>query len=198
VTRSRTRHPAADSGFSLLEVMVTMAVMSVVTALFTTGIVQIYSATNNNEALTVATQQIHNAFLRLDRDIRYASGISIEGTGTTGGKYVEYAVTNTGTAVCGQLRVTTAGLLQTRSKTGTAAASAWSTLASGLVFAASSLTRSPASSGGSPYQQLNVSLLATSGAGKSAQSDAVGFSFTALNTSTLTSSDTGCRSLGRP
>ena len=36
------RTPAArDEGFSLIELMVSMALMSVVTALFTTGIVQV-------------------------------------------------------------------------------------------------------------------------------------------------------------
>jgi prepilin-type N-terminal cleavage/methylation domain-containing protein len=197
--------PAGEAGFTLMEVTVTLSLMSIVTALFSTAIVQLFSATNNNEALAVATAQLHNAFVRLDRDIRYASGISKPGSAGAGGnEYVEYAITNTGTTVCTQLRlVVSTGLLQTRSKTGAGPASAWSTLASYLT-SASSFTRVPASTSTKPFQQLDVALRAQVGSSStgsattgSAKSQTVQYTFTALNTSPTTASDGVCNSLAR-
>jgi len=187
-----------------MEVTITLSVMSVVMALFSTAIVQLYSATNNNEALTIATQQLHNAFVRLDRDIRYASGISQPGDVAGGNEYVEYAITNTGTTVCTQLRlVGSTGLLQTRRKIGTGSTSAWSTLASYLT-AAKSFTRTTASTGGKPFQQLDISLTARVGAGRTAgtttggaKRQTVQYTFTALNTTPATASSTVCNSLAR-
>src|SRR4051794_12482703 len=75
--------PPDDDGFSLIELMVTMTVMSIVMTLFTAGMVQLFSAQNHSDALTGASQQVHVAFVRLDRELRYSSGISAPGTATS-------------------------------------------------------------------------------------------------------------------
>jgi prepilin-type N-terminal cleavage/methylation domain-containing protein len=199
VIRSRPRRPAGDDGFSLTEVIVSMTVMSVVTALFTTAIIEIYSNTNSNESLTLTTQQIHNAFIRLDRGIRYSSGISDTSTGgKAGGPWVEYALTNTDTTICTQLHLSTDGRLETRTKTGTQPATAWTTLASNLDATASSLVRTLGDANKNPYQQLAVNLTATAGSGTTKKRDTVSFTYTALNTTPDTDSDAICATLDRP
>lgn len=197
MVRSGARHPARDDGFSLTEIMVTMSVMSVVTLLFTTGVAQLFAAQRHSDAVTSATQQIHTAFLRLDRDIRYASGINTGSTVASGNTYVAYAITNTGIVICNQLRLTPAGLLQARQKTGAAAVGGWQTLASELIQP-SSLTTYPATDGGNAYQQLVVSLTARGGGATAAERETATFTFTALNSSVATSDDVVCNSLDMP
>lgn len=196
MTRSTARLGARDNGFSLIEVMVSMSVMSIVVVLFTGGIMQLYQAQNRSEAVTSVSQQIHTAFVRLDRDIRYSAGISVPATVTSGNEYVEYEITNTGAAICTQLRITPAGQLQTRKKIDSAVAGPWSVLASQLVDP-SSFTRTPASVGGNAYQQLVVSLTAQAGGAAATEKETAAFTFTALNTTTVTTSDSVCNSLDR-
>jgi prepilin-type N-terminal cleavage/methylation domain-containing protein len=189
------RTPARrDDGFSLVELMISMALMSVVTALFTTGIVQVYRAQSFTDDVTETSLQIHDAFIRLDADVRYAAGISVPGTAGAN-QYVEYLVSNSGTDVCSQLRLTGDGFLQLRRKTGTAAPSAWTVLASQLVSPVS-FARVPATANGNAYQQLSVTLTAQP-AGNTAQQESSSYTFTALNTSLDTASDTVCNSLDR-
>jgi prepilin-type N-terminal cleavage/methylation domain-containing protein len=196
MTRSAVCLRAGDSGFSLIEVMVTMSVMSIVVVLFTGGIIQLYKAQNRSDAVTGVSQQIHTAFVRLDRDIRYSAGISVPATVSSGNEYVEYQITNTGAVVCTQLRITPAGQLQTRRKIDSAAAGPWSVLASQLVDP-SLFTRTPASDGGNAYQQLVVSLTAQANGAGVAEKETAAFTFTALNTTISTSSDSVCNSLDR-
>lgn len=194
------RTPAPrDDGFSLIELMISMALMSVVTALFTTGIVQVYQAQNFTDDVTETTLQINNAFIRLDADVRYAAGISDPGT-ANGSQYVEYLKANTGTDVCTQLRLTPGGQLQQRRKSGTQDTSGWSVLASQLV-SPSSFTRALATDSGNAYQQLAVTLTAQP-VGKTTQQESSSYTFTALNTSSSTpgslSASAACNALDRP
>lgn len=69
-----------DAGTSLMELMVTMGLMSVVTLVFTTGIVQVYWGNRRTETQSVGQSQLHVAFQRFDRQLRYASSISEPGT----------------------------------------------------------------------------------------------------------------------
>jgi prepilin-type N-terminal cleavage/methylation domain-containing protein len=196
------RTPAArDDGYSLVELMISMTLMSVVTALFTTGIVQVYRAQTFTDDTTETSQQIHNAFIRLDADVRYASGISVPGI-AGGSQYVEYLVDNTGNDVCTQLRLTADGRLQLRRQTGSAVPTAWSVLASQLVpptplTAAVSFARTPANPNGNAYQQLSVALTAQPVGSSSSQQESSTYTFTALNTAVDTASDTVCNSLAR-
>jgi prepilin-type N-terminal cleavage/methylation domain-containing protein len=194
------RTPAhADDGFSLIELMISMALMSVVTALFTTGIVQVYQAQNFTDDVAETSLQINNAFIRLDADVRYAAGISDPGT-ANGSQYVEYLKSTGGTDTCTQLRLTTTGQLQQRTTTGTQATSSWSVLASQLV-SPSSFARALATDSGNAYQQLALTLTAQP-VGKTAQQESSSYSFTALNTSSSTpaslSGSAACNALDRP
>jgi prepilin-type N-terminal cleavage/methylation domain-containing protein len=103
---------AGDAGVSLIEVMVTMAIMSTVGVIFTGAILQLHGAANAVEAMVQAQTQVRLAFQRLDREIRYAHGITVpttvdEAAAYPGAWYVEFlgVDTQTDAAQCSQLRL---------------------------------------------------------------------------------------------
>ena len=80
-----------DHGFTLIEMVVSMAIMSVIMAVVTAAISQIYSATNRVDTASYNRSQLTIAFRRLDAEMRYATWIATPGlVGTR--YYVEYAV----------------------------------------------------------------------------------------------------------
>jgi type II secretory pathway pseudopilin PulG len=187
-----------DAGVTLIDVVVSMTIMSVFLAMFTTGILQIYRGTNKTEAITNAQSQLNVVFLRLDKEIRYGSGISVPNATASGGYYFEeYLTSNTGTAICTELRYDPAGKQLSR-RTWTQGVtplvpSAWLPLVSMV----------NATGGGSPFsllaadstynfQRLRLMLTAVFGAGATSASKAIDVTFSALNTSLTTSSDTVC------
>jgi prepilin-type N-terminal cleavage/methylation domain-containing protein len=186
------RTPAGpDDGFSLIELMISMALMSVVTALFATGIEQVYQAQKFTDALSETSGQINNAYVRLDADIRYATAISDPGA-AGGSQYVEYLRNDTGADVCTQLRFSPAGQLQQRTNSAAKGLTGWSTLASQLVGPVS-FTRTLASDTTYAYQQLAVVLTAQpTGTGPT---ESATYTFTALNTSATTPSSLGTNAL---
>jgi prepilin-type N-terminal cleavage/methylation domain-containing protein len=94
--------PRDDRGFTLLEMVVSMAIMSVVMTVVTAGITQIYSAANRVDTGSYNRSQLTIAFRRLDAEVRYATWIATPGlVGTR--YYVEYAVP----AGCRQLKLDT-------------------------------------------------------------------------------------------
>jgi len=187
--------PGRDAGFTLVELVVALSIMATALALFGAGIGQIYSTARATEALTVAASQSHTAFLRLDREIRYAAGISVPAQ-VDGDWYVEYATTAAGEQTCHQVRIGAApGVLQIRDQRGAGEPGPWNTLASG-VASPSSFSRTGAATGGSQYQQLTVALTLRAGP-DSGRRRSAGFTFTALNTTVDTASDAVCAGMGR-
>ena len=65
-----------DSGVTLIELVVSMTIMAVMMTAFTTAVVQMYQAANKTESMSNAQAELNNVFLRLDRIVRYAAGIS--------------------------------------------------------------------------------------------------------------------------
>jgi hypothetical protein len=83
-----------------------MTLMSIVMSIFTTGIIQIYRSVVRTEAVSGAQSQLNTAFLRLDREVRYAAEISEPGPGPGREPRVEFRTSHTGDAVtCTQLRL---------------------------------------------------------------------------------------------
>jgi type II secretory pathway pseudopilin PulG len=182
-----------DGGTTLIEVVVSMSIMSVFMAMFTVGVVQMSRAANKNEATSTAQSQLNIAFMRLDKEIRYAAGVSAPGS-VSGDPYVEYLITNSGTPLCTQLRLlVTSGQLQHRTwvqGSSPLTPSAWIPLAS-QVSATQPFTFFPADSTYN-FQRLQLKLVATSGAGPTATAKQTDVTFTAMNTSLSTSSATVC------
>ncbi|MEU4214703.1 hypothetical protein [Actinoplanes sp. NPDC026623] len=210
-----------DAGTSLVEMLVTMGIMSVMMVVFTTAILQVYRTVSATETLNDAQNELSRAFQRFDRELRYASWISSVGTGSTW--YVEFAGANP--TKCNQLRLVSGppgsdaqGVLQLLTWTlGTppAPGTPGQTIASQIVTSGAGLApfftkqdygampyASPTAtpSGGavgadfkSVFQRLRIQLTTMTGVG-TAQIDTT---FTALNTTDNTPATNGC-SEGRP
>lgn len=83
------RSVSEDAGTSLLELVVGMLVMGVFMTIFTGAVVSMARTTTKVEAVTSSAAQVNNAFLRLDKLVRYADAITTAGQGASGGWYVE-------------------------------------------------------------------------------------------------------------
>jgi prepilin-type N-terminal cleavage/methylation domain-containing protein len=70
---------ASDDGFTMIDVVVTMVILGIVMALFSSAMYQIYGAQERTETTANSQSQIVTAFQRLDKQIRYASAISRQG-----------------------------------------------------------------------------------------------------------------------
>ncbi len=189
--RERLRAAATDDrGFTMTEIVVTMTVMSVVMAIFTGGIVQMFNTSDKSESLAASQAQNNIAFLRLDKQIRYASGISTPGA-VNSAPYVEYLLSSTGTATCYELRLKDAKLQQRVWVQGTSASgSPWTVLASGVTstqpftYLAANATFN--------FQRLRLRLTATYGGNKTLSAANTDITFTAVNTTLGTSSAAVC------
>jgi prepilin-type N-terminal cleavage/methylation domain-containing protein len=179
-----------DRGFTMTEIVVTMSVMSVVMAIFTAGVVQMYNTSNKTESLAVSQDQSNTAFLRLDKQIRYASGISTPGT-AGGAPYVEYLLSGSGTATCYELRLTESKLQQRIwPQGGSIALSPWTVLSNG-VSSGQPFTYLPPDATFN-FQRLRLQLTSTYGGNQTLSSANTDITFTALNTTLGTSSASVC------
>jgi len=187
------RAPAGDRGVTLIEVVVSMSIMTLFMAMFTVGMVQLYRSANKSEAVGLAQSQINIAFLRLDKELRYAAGISVPGQ-VGADPYVEYLVTSTGAAVCSQLRLQIASAqLQRRTWIRGSVPlnpGPWTVLASNISSPAP-FTLHPSDATFS-HQRLQLSFTATTGPATAATTRTTDVTFTALNTSMSTTSTSVC------
>lgn len=179
-----------DGGYSLVEMLVVLGIISVVGAVATTGILQVYRTNVAAESDSAVQNQLSVALLRLDKSIRYAYSIgTVHNEGAADTPYVEIMVvekerpTDTTYAKrCLQLRLTGPDprslQLQSRSWTlPSGAPGAWQPLASNLVGGAVPFARTQ------PTQAVNHQLLTirlSAGSGTTTKTSAV--TYTALNT----------------
>lgn len=185
------REPGGDAGVSLVEVVVSMTIMSIFMAIVTAAAVQMFRYEADTVTATSAKTQIHIAFLRLDKDIRYASAISVPDP-----SYVEYLRTDLRDSVCTELWMDPADR-QLRQRTwvqGTTPGSSWSTIVSG-VSATQPFTLEPPVL---PFstQRLRVNVVVAP-AGDTGPSRVMDVTFTAANSTSSTASGSVC-SEGRP
>jgi hypothetical protein len=95
-----------DRGTSLIEVVVGMLIMTIFMGMFTGAVVIMNSAERKVEAVNNTSTQLNQAFLSLDRTVRYAAAIS-QPSSVSGNWYVELLSSNTGTKRCTQYRLDT-------------------------------------------------------------------------------------------
>jgi prepilin-type N-terminal cleavage/methylation domain-containing protein len=213
---SRRLHGAGrprDAGFTLMEMMVGMALMGVFLTMFGGAITMMYASANKSESLNDTTAQLNQAFNRLDNSVRYASAITAPGKGAAPASdwYVEFQTSNTPTVVCTQLRINQASAqLQQRTwavANGAASpVSDWVPLASNLVNgnAAAGVSQPfafiPASTTApaAPYQGLQILLQSQTGGGTTATISTSKSTFVALNTTATTPITGICAEVGRP
>jgi type II secretory pathway pseudopilin PulG len=104
----RGHRPAGrgEEGYSLIEVVVAAGMMSVLMAIFTTAVLQVFRTSGQAESAAAARSQLQLAFQRIDRELRYASWIADPGTSGAGSTlvyYVEFASSDN--TECLQLRL---------------------------------------------------------------------------------------------
>jgi len=202
---------ASESGMTLIELAVSMTVMSLAVTIFTSGFVLVYGMTNRTDAAATAQLQLDIAYRRLDRELRYASAISKPAV-LGGDAYVEYTAVQlawpnatppdaTTISVCVELRFSASGRqLQRRSWDPTVqpiAPTAWVPLADGVQpgSAAASTTQPFTLLPADPvynFERLRVSLVGTAGRGSSAQSRDASVTYNALNSDPAKTTDTVC------
>lgn len=171
-----------DEGFTLLDTVMAMIVMTVVTAVFTSSVLMMYRTANRVDARSVAQTQVALVMQKLDRQLRYARGIS---TVYGGGRYVDYLTVRPNQQQCVQLRLQGTVLAQ-RTWTYQRAPmdlSAWTPLATDVTGVTPFTYVPPTTTMG--YQQLTVSLTVGSGSGREANA----VTFTAMNSSRTASND---------
>lgn len=195
------RPESNDEGYSLIEVMMAMVCTSILLTLVTSAIIQIYHSVNSVDAVSAAQSQIDTAFSRLDREVRYARGIS-DPAAVGGDAYVEYLLSVDSVDTCVELRVHTAtGELQRRTWTKNVTPlkpSGWQTLASSVTATKPFTVTGATQALTAQYQTLTVDVTSVTGGGNglSTTSGRAGsqrettVTFTALNATTANSSST--------
>jgi len=205
-----------DDGVSLVEVVVAMSIMTIVGALFTAAINQIYRSTNTVESSFDAQRQIETMYVRLDQEIRYARSVSDPAlvdcwpqAGTCW--HVEYLLSASNVDTCVELRVNTVTReLQRRQWTKNVdplTPTAWTVLATDVVATTPfPFTVVPADKGsliGFRYQRLTLAMASVVGGGGRGPSDSgrngatreTNVTFTALN---ATSAEVATSTTGNP
>ncbi|MGA5305420.1 prepilin-type N-terminal cleavage/methylation domain-containing protein [Nucisporomicrobium flavum] len=170
---------AGDEGFTLIELLVAMTVMVVVMSVATAGIVSMYRSAGEVDARSAAQAELGLVLQRLDREVRYARGVS--STPATGASAVDFLTIQGTHEVCVQLRVVGGVLSQRTWAYGGSGISptGWKPLASGLTLARPFTYVPPDDSLG--HQRLRIDLR-RQGEGNQA-------TFTALNTDRSSGND---------
>lgn len=171
-----------DEGFTLLDTLMASVVMMIVTAIFTSSVLFMYRTAGGVEAKSATQTRLALVLQKLDREVRYARGISkIYNSGT----YVDFLSERPGQRQCVQLRLQ-GGVLAQRTWTYQQTPinlTAWTPLATQITTTAPFTYIAPTMTLG--YQQLTVALAAGTGAGREANA----VTFTALNSDRSSSND---------
>jgi prepilin-type N-terminal cleavage/methylation domain-containing protein len=195
------RRWADDRGFSLIEVMVGSAIMSVVMAIASAGLVQMYHATENADSAAQAQTSLTSAFARLDREVRYAYRINPAYQVGTTAYAVDYVIDNgPDPMLCVQLSLPIGGGALIRrqwpqSTTSADPAAVTTGIANDLVPATANVNPFsvlPGSTVDSNFDRLLVNVNSTVGAGVNGTTRNYNLQFTALNTTDDTSVPTTC------
>lgn len=177
-----------DDGVTLAEMAVTTSIMAVVMAIFTTGVVQLFKAGNNSDLVAQTQGQLNTAFLRLDRNLRYASGIGpVHASGDN--SQVEYLNTEVtvGEPECAQLELNKAARVLRRQvwPQTTRPPGKWVVLANDVDVSKSSFELlAPTSDTG--FQRLRITLVVASNPGSGQAAATTEITFTALNSDLTT------------
>jgi len=204
MTRTEARD---DSGTTLIELIVSMTIMSVVMTMFTTAVLQMYQAANKTESLSTAQSELNTVFLRMDRIVRYASGISdVTQSGTT--YYIGLLTVEADRPLCNAFRLVGGPepkfqiVTWDEQKIGDPAYTrpAWTTLANNVIAPANGKPFTVVEADAvENFDRLQLDLVALVGTNTDRTRTNTSVRFTALNTSLATSTPTVCdRYLGTP
>lgn len=186
-----------EAGFTLAELMVAMSLLGIFMAIVTGSMVAMYHSSQHSEAVGRTSQEINDAYLWLERTVRYADYLSQPASSPPGIVFRAVVATDTDptpVARCFQVALQSDGdtdVLRFRTwPSGNAAAvTTWQTLASGLVPTASGAVpftvKQPGDAAGDglpalPAAQLKVALAAEDGGIRGTTSESE-MTFVALN-----------------
>lgn len=193
-----------DAGFSLMEVMVGSALMSVVMAIATTAFVHMYRTTNDTEANALTEANLMASFAKLDRDVRYAYRINTPYQPDADTFAIDYVVPDVDSSLlCVQLTMPVSGgaLVRTQwpqKSTSADPAAVRTGVATNLVSAntvtnaggaqvpASPFTLRTTGQDGSNFDRLQINVNSTVGLSSNGATRNYNLQFTALNTQDLT------------
>jgi prepilin-type N-terminal cleavage/methylation domain-containing protein len=117
--RKRAESQQGQEGFTLIEMMVSMALLGGFSALFLAGVLVMSKDVRHQQGQNEGTDSVRQVVSVLDKQLRYANAVSAPGATADGTQWVEWRtglVTNPpSTQTCQQWRLTPAGLLQSRS-----------------------------------------------------------------------------------
>ena len=184
LTRLR-RDRRDDSGFTLTELMVSMAVLGVVMLLVTGAILLASGTAARVDAANASQLQANSAFTKLDRQVRWAAGFSRPGT-VGGNQYAEWLYTAGGTPTCFELELDNTGRkLQKRSWTqgDLTTRTPWQVIASGVtsVDAATPPFTLLAANATYPMARLRIAVTANAGGVKARDTSTHDVTYAALN-----------------
>lgn len=192
----RRRAPRGDDGVTLVEQLVAMSIFMVVVGLFMSALVTMTSGTSRTQNTADSGDSVRAAFLRMDRQVRYATDINQAGRGASGDWYVEFRSPQQSTSttaarsdvpagLCTQWRYGVAeGHLDMRTWTdGSVPPSSWTTVATRLQPPAAAPFSVALTSDSQPFQRLSVHLVAARGTGGAAGSAEIETTFVARNSS---------------
>ena len=199
-----------DEGFSLIELLVSIMLFSVVISVFIGATNAMFSGLRKEQGVADAAIGTRKAYLLLEKQVRYATGINTPAAGTDGKWYVEWEGPNTdGDVECDQWRVDgVADRLEMRTgiKSGTAfTMGSWTVIATGVTNSLTATPKpfelAPSSVGGQTLTHQRLSINITSQRGKpSPGKSSLSTTFTALNTinsAALTSATAVCSGVSR-
>lgn len=106
----------ADSGFTLVELVVAMVILTIFFAAFTGVVAHFFDLNKRQQARAAGTDVARTMVETLDRQVRYANGINAPSQGGDGTWWVDWRTGSVGKQqTCNQWRVTAAGAAQWRS-----------------------------------------------------------------------------------
>jgi type II secretory pathway pseudopilin PulG len=106
----RRRLSGEDAGYSLVDLLVAMSVMSILMVVVIRAVAEVYSNVTRTEGTSFAREEIGNSFRRLDKELRYATWISAPPgkDGTTWDLWYALPPTGSATDYCRRLMFDTA------------------------------------------------------------------------------------------
>jgi prepilin-type N-terminal cleavage/methylation domain-containing protein len=188
---------AQEAGFTLVELMIAIAIFAVFLAVVMSSILSITKASTNVQVTSQSSTAELSAFQLIDHEIRYSDSINFPGVGSpSGDMYIEFRTpgssTSSGTALCTQWRYDIASRsLQHRFwNDGSSPTNNWQTNLTNMPNdggATYPFKLVPASGNGSSMQQLVLTLDAGNTVVKGA---AISSTFVARNSSIQSPSNT--------
>lgn len=104
----------SEAGFTLVELMVAMAIFTIFVVIVLTSIVAISRSAVRTQLVGQTTNSALVFFGSMDRQVRYSDSVNYPGAGTSGDRYVEFRVpaasTSSTVAICYQWRFSVSNL----------------------------------------------------------------------------------------